>query len=146
MLPSQGDLAFLVAVRDVNRHFLGDGQCGSSPLRQQLSSQRNAFKEREDFSSLPIINNNSELWLLLRAVMKVLPKTGLNASMACRRTLDAWDRQRGYNQWALEALGNSTEVSPADMQSVMTCMQLSSRHAKLMHTVCTGDFQLWQCI
>ena len=42
--------------------------------------------------------------------------------MACRRTLDAWDRQRGYNQWALEALGNSTEVSPADMQSMISCM------------------------
>ena len=29
----------------------------------------------------------------------------------CRRTLDAWDRQRHYNQWALEALGNTSEVS-----------------------------------
>jgi len=30
--------------------------------------------------------------------------------MPSRQTLDAWDRQRGYNQWALEALGNSNEV------------------------------------
>ncbi|CAL5224396.1 g7077 [Coccomyxa viridis] len=27
-----------------------------------------------------------------------------------RRTLDAWDRQRHYNQWALEALGNTSEA------------------------------------
>ena len=34
-------------------------------------------------------------------------------SVYCRRTLDAWDRQRHYNQWALEALGNTSEVRPA---------------------------------
>ena len=68
-------------------------------------------------------------------------KLGLIALMACRRTLDAWDRQRGYNQWALEALGNSTEVSPADMQSVMSCMHALTRHAKLVCAVCTGGLQ-----
>lgn len=31
-------------------------------------------------------------------------------SECCRRTLDAWDRQRHYNQWALEALGDTSEV------------------------------------
>ncbi len=69
-------------------------------------------------------------------------KLGLIASMACRRTLDAWDRQRGYNQWALEALGNSTEVSPADMQSVMSCMHTLTRHAKLVCAVALEAFSI----
>lgn len=56
--------------------------------------------------------------------------------MACRRTLDAWDRQRGYNQWALEALGNSTEVDPTAMQTVTTCLVYASKTMPSWYVQC----------
>ena len=93
----------------------------------------------------PLLNAHHQESFDLRVLRMATQELGLSALMACRRTLDAWDRQRGYNQWALEALGNSTEVSPADMQSMMTRMQMPPGHAKLVRAVCTGGFQQWQC-